>query len=340
MNKTLVTLKRFALAILAMAFTSTQANAFDIIAHRGASGYLPEHTLAAMAMAHAQQPDYIEQDLVLTKDDRLVVLHDIHLETVTNVEQVFPTRHRQDGRYYALDFTLAELRTLSVHERTKADGTPVFKNRYQGNGHFTIATFEEHLSSITSLNASTGQHIGLYTEIKSPGWHRAQGHDISKQVLTVLRKHNLDHADANIYVQCFSFEEIKRLRDTLNAKVKLVQLIAENSWNETPTEYDSLKTPAGILTLQNYVQGIGPWLGHVTQSTPEQPSTALAPWVVAAQQAGLVIHPYTFRTDQLPAGVSAEQLLNLIVEKWQFDGLFTDQVPPVKAFLKQQSARH
>ncbi|MDC8831624.1 glycerophosphodiester phosphodiesterase [Alteromonas gilva] len=336
MNKTLKWIKSAGLSIAVASLYSAKVCAFDIIAHRGASGYLPEHTLAAMAMAYAQQPDYIEQDLVLTKDDQLVVLHDIHLETVTNVEQVFPQRHREDGRYYALDFTLAELKTLTVHERTKADGLPVFKNRYQGNGHFSVATFEEHLSSITSLNNTTGQNIGLYTEIKSPGWHRAQGHDISARLLEVLRQHNLDSADANIYVQCFNFDEIKRLRDSLNAKVKLVQLIAENSWQETPTDYDNLKTPAGIRKLQDYVQGIGPWLGHVTQSTPEQPSTALAPWVEAAQQAGLVIHPYTFRMDQLPAGISAEQLLYLIVEKWQFDGVFTDQVPPVKAFLTEQ----
>ncbi len=335
MNKVYKRMKITGLSVLVASLYAFQAAAFDIIAHRGASGFLPEHTLAAMAMAYAQQPDYIEQDLVLTKDNRLIVLHDIHLETVTNVEQVFPARHRKDGRYYVLDFTLAELKTLKVHERTNASGAQVFSERYQGNGHFTIATFEEHISSITSLNNTTGQDIGLYTEIKSPGWHRAQGRDISQRVLEILRKYDLDKADANIYVQCFDFDEIKRLRDTLNAKVKLVQLIAENSWNETPTDYDELKTPAGMRQLKNYVQGVGPWLGHVTQSTPEQPSTELAPWIVAAQQAGLVIHPYTFRMDQLPAGVSAEQLLNLIVKKWQFDGVFTDQVPPVRAFLQQ-----
>jgi len=85
-----------------------------VIAHRGASGYLPEHTIAAKAMAYAQGADYIEQDLVMTKDDELVVLHDRHLDTVSNVAELYPDRHRDDGRYYVIDFTLDEIRQLSV----------------------------------------------------------------------------------------------------------------------------------------------------------------------------------------------------------------------------------
>ena len=318
------------------ALVSFQSMAFDIIAHRGASGYLPEHTLASTAMAYAQQPDYIEQDLVMTGDGHLVVLHDIHLETVTNVETVFPTRHREDGRYYALDFTLAELRSLNVHERTDAKGKQVYSNRYQGNGQFSVATFEEHISTILSLNATTGGSVGLYAEIKSPAWHREQGVDISKAVLNTLREHQLDDPKANIFIQCFDFAEIKRLREELGAEVKLIQLLAENSWNETPTNYDKLKTQEGIEELSRYVQGIGPWLGHVTRYEGGKPTTELTPWIETAKQQGLLIHPYTYRTDALPPGISADQLLMLIIKKWQFDGLFTDQVPPVKRFLQSQ----
>ncbi|WP_296049777.1 glycerophosphodiester phosphodiesterase [uncultured Alteromonas sp.] len=330
-----IDIKPIALLSLA-ALVSFQCLAFDIIAHRGASGYLPEHTLAATTMAFAQQPDYIEQDLVITSDGELVVLHDIHLETVTNVATMFPDRHREDGRFYALDFTLAELRSLTVHERTDSQGKQVYANRYQGEGQFKVATFTEHLSTIRSLNATTGESVGLYSEIKSPAWHREQGIDISKAVLKVLRAHNLDDAAANIYIQCFDFEEIKRLRQELGARVKLIQLIAENSWNETPTNYDALKTVAGMQELTQYVQGIGPWLGHVTRYEQGQPTTELTDWMMAAQQAGLLIHPYTFRLDALPPGISAEQLLMLMVKKWQFDGVFTDQVPPVKRFLQSQ----
>lgn len=322
--------------LITSASLSMSVQAFEIIAHRGASGYLPEHTLEAMALAHAQGPDYIEQDLVLTRDSQLVVLHDIHLETVTDVEQKFPERAREDGRFYALDFSLAELKTLHVHERQNADGTPVFSNRYAGNGHFTIATFEEQLTTIAELNRLTGRNIGYYPEIKSPAWHRAEGYDISSLVLATLRKYELDSPTAPIYLQCFDFAEVKRLRNELGAKVKMVQLIADDEWGESPTDYGALKTPQGMQEAAKYVQGIGPWLGHVTQSS-NPASFELADWVKAAQAEGLHIHPYTFRLDALPPGITAEQLLQLIVGKWQFTGLFTDQVPPVKAFVERST---
>ena len=88
-----------------------------VIAHRGASGYLPEHTLPAIAMAHAMGADYLEQDVVLSKDDVPIVLHDIHIDTVTDVARRFPDRKRADGRYYAIDFTVAELKQLPASER-------------------------------------------------------------------------------------------------------------------------------------------------------------------------------------------------------------------------------
>ena len=105
----------------------TSAQRFSVIAHRGASGYLPEHTLEAATLAFSLKPDFIEQDVVISKDNVPVVLHDIHLETVTNVEAVYPKRHRADGRYYARDFTLEELRNLRVHERANSDGKQVFE---------------------------------------------------------------------------------------------------------------------------------------------------------------------------------------------------------------------
>jgi len=131
-----------------------------VIAHRGASGYLPEHTLAAKAMAYAQGAHFIEQDLVMTQDDQVVVLHDHHLDTVTNVRDVFPNRARADGRYYVIDFTLAELRKLAVIERFKqSDGTKtaVFERRFPlEKSSFRISTFAEEIELIQGLNQSTG----------------------------------------------------------------------------------------------------------------------------------------------------------------------------------------
>ena len=118
----------------------------SIIAHRGASGYLPEHTLPAKALAYAMQSDFLEQDVVATRDDQLVVLHDIHLDRVTDVAQRYPARARDDGRYYARDFDLDELRRLRVTERTDASGRAVYPKRFPaGTGRFHIHTLAEEL---------------------------------------------------------------------------------------------------------------------------------------------------------------------------------------------------
>jgi len=153
-----------------------------VIAHRGACGYLPEHTLEAKAMAYGMGADYIEQDVVLTRDDRAVVLHDIHMDTVTDVAKAFPDRKREDGRYYAIDFTLDEIKKLHVTERMDLEtGKPVFPGRFPaGKSGFRVPTLEEEIELIQGLNKSTGKDVGIYPEIKSPAWHRSEGKDISK----------------------------------------------------------------------------------------------------------------------------------------------------------------
>ncbi|MFT4940654.1 MAG: glycerophosphoryl diester phosphodiesterase [Paraglaciecola sp.] len=301
-----------------------------VIAHRGASGYLPEHSLQAATLAYAQGADFIEQDLVLSKDLVPVVLHDIHLETVSDVQLKFPQRHREDSRYYALDFTLAELQSLNMHERTDLQGQQVFPQRYQGKAPFGIATFEQHIELITELNRQFGKNTGFYTEIKSPAWHREQGVDISKIVLAVLRKHGLDDADKAIFVQCFDFAETKRLRNELGARVKLVQLIGENDWQEAATDYDALRTLPMLKEVAKVAQGIGPWLPQLIDVDTMQP-TALTKH---AHQAGLLVHPYTFRQDALPEGVNSQQVLDILVKKIKVDGLFTDFTDTVVTYLQ------
>jgi glycerophosphoryl diester phosphodiesterase len=326
-------MKYYLLGLLILAFTSKVIAAKAlVIAHRGASGYLPEHTLESVTLAYALGADFIEQDLVVTKDSKLIVLHDIHLETVTNVEQVFPSRKREDGRYYVLDFTLAELKTLNVHERQNAKGKQVFSNRYQGNGTFHIATFEEQIELIQQLNRQFNKTTGLYPEIKSPAWHKEQGVDISQLVLAVLRKHKLDDADKAVYLQCFDFAEIQRLRNDLDAKVKLIQLIGENDWLESPTNYDFLKTPEGLKAIAKVAQGIGPWIPQLMDLKTMQPSG----FVKQAHIAGLKVHPYTFRNDALPENLDTQQTLQLLFEKLKVDGLFTDFADTVINYLSDK----
>jgi glycerophosphoryl diester phosphodiesterase len=320
------------IALLSILFLSGNLLAKpDVIAHRGASGYLPEHTLESLILAYSQGANYIEQDLVLSKDGIPIVLHDIHLETVTDVEQKYPERMREDKRYYAYDFTLQELKTLRVHERQDAEGKQVFANRYQGQSDFKIATFEEQILLIEQLNRQFSKQVGLYPEIKSPAWHLAEGIDISAIVLAILRKYDLDDANKPIYVQCFDFSEIKRLRQKLGAKVKLVQLIADPAWEESTTDYNYILSPAGLNEVAKYADGIGPWIPQLFDLQTMRPTHVMA----TAKRAGLIVHPYTFRKDELPPNISANQSLDILFKVLKVDGIFTDFTDVVVDYLDQ-----
>ena len=175
------------LALLSSLMTFKTLSAEKIvIAHRGASGYLPEHTLAAKAMAYALGAHYIEQDVVMTKDDVLIVLHDITLDRTTDVSEKFSNRSRDNGRYYAIDFTLEEIRSLSATEGFRLRGderVQGYQNRFPMNSSsFSISTLEEEIQLIQGLNKSTGKDIGIYPEIKQPKFHRDEGKDISTAV--------------------------------------------------------------------------------------------------------------------------------------------------------------
>jgi glycerophosphoryl diester phosphodiesterase len=295
---------------------------FTIIAHRGASGYLPEHTIDAATLAFMQGANYIEQDVILTSDDVPIVLHDIHIETVTNVESIFPQRHRSDGRYYAIDFTWAEIQQLFVHEREDQLGNKVYPTRYSGREAFKVASLEQHIELINQLNNTFSKSVGYYPEIKSPEWHLSEGKDITKIVVNMLEKHGLTQADANIFIQSFYPETLKRLKNEFKVNVALVQLIADNSWNESSVDYDLMQTKKGLEEVATYADGIGPWLPQIYNPVSET-ETAL---VHNAKALGLIIHPYTFRADDLTFNMSAETLIDLVKNKLEIDGIFTDQV--------------
>ena len=170
-----------------------------VIAHRGASGYLPEHTLPGKALAYAMGADYLEQDVVATRDDELVVLHDIHLDRVTDVAGRYPGRQRSDGRYYVRDFDLAEIKRLKVHERSNADGSPVYPGRFSSAGEvFRVHSFAEELDFVRSLESAHGRPVGVYPEIKRPEWHREQGVDMAPEFLRILA----DSAIRNTATRC------------------------------------------------------------------------------------------------------------------------------------------
>ena len=309
-----------------------------VIAHRGASGYLPEHTLASKALAHGMGADFLEQDVVLSKDGVPVVLHDIYLDCTTDVADCYPGRHRDDGRYYAIEFNLEELRSLSVHERTDPDtGTAVYPDRFPAEyGLFTIPTLLEEIHMIAGLDRSSGRRTGLYIELKAPNWHRAQGADLSAAILKVLRDTGYDKHPERIFLQCFDNKTLRELHRELAHPLPLIQLIAENSWGEdSEVDYDYLRTAAGLTEIATYANGIGPFLPHIYRGKTPGGSADLSELVSKAHALGLVVHPYTFRRDELPEGISSfEDLLDIFIQQAGVDGLFTDFPDLLTGYLR------
>lgn len=306
-----------------------------VIAHRGASGYLPEHTRPAKVLAHIMGADFLEQDLVATRDGQLIVAHDIYIDTVTDVAEKFPGRQRDDGRFYARDFDMAEIRTLTAWERMRLDGSAVYPDRYPiRTGHYKIHTFREELQLLNRLNAATGRAVGIYPEIKHPAWHQREGIDMSPLVLEQIPEFNGAVNGDLVYVQCFDDAEVRRLKLDLSCSWPLVQLIGSNSWHEAATDFDALRTPEGLARVAEVADGIGPHVQQLyvlTDAGPE--STGL---VESAHQLNLVVHPYTFRTDDLPPGFSSlDELLQFCTGKLAVDGVFTDFTDQVVAFLEQ-----
>jgi glycerophosphoryl diester phosphodiesterase len=297
-----------------------------VIAHRGASGYLPEHTLAAKTLAFEMGADYLEQDVVASRDDELLVLHDVHLDRVSDVALRFPDRQRADGRYYARDFDLEEIRQLRAWERMNADGTAVYPDRYPAkSGDFCIHTLAEELELLASLNREHGRNVGVYPEIKRPAWHKSEGVDIAPLLLEQLQGAGYKGREDPVFVQCFDAEELRRLKAELQCPFKLVQLIGDNSWLESSTDYDALRSPEGIAAVAEVADGVGPHLSHLVELEPVDGAPIVSPLAGFVRDAGLLLHPYTFRADDLPPGfASFDDLVQFFVRDVAVDGLFTD----------------
>ena len=308
-----------------------------VIAHRGASGYLPEHTLSAVAYAYALGADFIEQDIVLSKDAHPVVLHDIHLDQVTNVKEKFPSRSRADGRWYARDFDLLELKSLRVNERVQLDGSgAVFPTRFpHDQGVFDIPTLQEEIDLIKGLNQSTGRNVGIYPEIKKPGWHMQEGVDISKVVLEVLSKNDYNSATDNIFLQCFDSTELKRIKNKLNSSLPLIQLIGNNAWNESDDDYDLMLTRQGTKNISSYAVGVGPYLQLLYQTSVANNKIQPTVFNQFVRENNLLIHPYTFREDAVPlAFEDFSEMVNWFSKVLNVDGMFTDFVDKTARLLK------
>ena len=350
----------------AIAYAATDSKI--VVAHRGASGYLPEHTLAAKAMAYAMGADFIEQDVVMSKDDHLLVLHDHYLDRVTDVMTLFPERYRLvagQKRWFAIDFTLAEIRQLRVSEGFSVSSSsdnnsastlktnysqrfPLFKSRFQ------VSTLEEEIELIQGLNKSTGKNVGIYPEIKSPWFHRHEGKDISQAVLLTLKQYGYTQKSDNIYLQSFDPIELQRIRNTLmpalEMDLKLVQLMAMNDWNETmvyqkgkpvPYDYSWMFEAGGMKTVSEYADGIGPWISMIVKPGSTVGKLDVSALVEEAHAVDLQVHPYTFRLDPeaLPRYVNSfDELLELFLYQLDVDGVFSDFPDRAVEFVRRKNA--
>jgi glycerophosphoryl diester phosphodiesterase len=293
-----------------------------VIAHRGASGHRPEHTLAAYELAARQGADYIEPDLVSTRDGHLVTRHENEISGTTDVAErpEFAGRRTTkaiDGNgmdgWFTEDFTLAELKTLRAKERIPA----LRPGNAEHDGRYEIPTFQEVIDLAARLA------VGIYPETKHSAYHRSIGLPLEPGLVAALRRAGLDHPGAKVFVQSFEAENLRALRDEL--AVPLVQLLGPRA----------AATPEALRTIADYADAVGPSKVHIVPRDAAGASLPATHFVEDAHRAQLLVHPYTFRREnaflpaELRAGDDPAAAGDLAAELRQFfalgvDGVFSD----------------
>jgi glycerophosphoryl diester phosphodiesterase len=293
-----------------------------VIAHRGASGYRPEHTLAAYELAIEMGADFIEPDLVITRDGVLVARHENDITGTTDVidRPEFRDRRRTkwvDGRevtgWFIEDFTLSEIKSLRARERLE------LRDR-QFNGMFEIPTFEE------ILELARRRNVGVYPETKFPTYFRSIGLPLEEPMVEVLHAAGFRGRDAAVFLQSFETGNLKLLKTMTD--LPRIQLLDDGGqpW-DLARSYHEMATPEGLAEIAAYADGIGPNKRLIVPAGPDgrlRPPTSL---VEDAHRAGLLVHPWTFRSDPVflapdyegDAAREVEQFVELGV-----DGLFCD----------------
>jgi glycerophosphoryl diester phosphodiesterase len=316
-----------------------------VIGHRGAAGYRPEHTLASYELAARMGADYIEPDLVSTKDGVLVARHENDITGTTDVASHPEFADRKttkviDGNtitgWFTEDFTLAELKTLRAKERL-----PEVRQRNTiYDGRFQIPTFQEVIDLSKRLSRELGRPIGIYPETKHPSYFRSIGLPLEPKLVEALNRNGLNHPGANVFVQSFEVSNLKALDHQL--RVPLVQLLdarnlrpADFVLSADPRTYGDLATPAGLREIASYADGVGPSKDYIVPRDASGASLPPTSFVADAHAAGLVVHPYTFRNEnqflplELRSSADPNAYGNAIAEDEQFfdlgvDGIFTD----------------
>ncbi|XAP79055.1 glycerophosphodiester phosphodiesterase [Citromicrobium bathyomarinum] len=314
-----------------------------VIAHRGASGERPEHTLASYERAIDQGADYIEPDLVVTKDLVLVARHENEIGETTNVADhpEFADRRRTkniEGQmvngWFAEDFTLAELQTLRAKERMPA----LRPANARFDGLYAIPSFADIIALKRAKEAETGRKIGLYPELKHPTWLlQESGIDTVDLLVRQLKEEGLDGADSDVFVQVFDIAPLQRLDKMIDAPLILLIRPEGGPYDEPGMTWAGIMTPTGLAEVATYADGIGPWMGHVL--TDDGTPTDL---VRDAHAAGLKVHPWTVRKENvfLPASLRSDASENgvgdirglvKLLKAAGVDGYFTDDPGLVRA---------
>ena len=329
-------------------YTAVQADKsqddFVIVGHRGASGYRPEHTLASYELAARMGADYVEPDLVTTKDRVLVARHEPEISGTTDVAAHPEFADRRKTKllddvpttgWFTEDFTLAELKTLRAKERIPA----VRQHNTIFDGHYQIPTFQEVIDLSRRLSKELGRPIGIYPETKHPTYFQDKGLALEPELVKTLDRNGLNRPDAKVFVQSFEVANLKALHNQL--RVPLVQLTSSSGApydfkvsGDTRT-YADIVSAAGLREVATYADGLGPSKDQVIPLDATGKLGTPTALIADAHRAGLVVHPYTFRVENtfLPAEFDSSAVQtdsgNLFGEiaayrKAGIDGLFTD----------------
>jgi glycerophosphoryl diester phosphodiesterase len=272
-----------------------------VIGHRGSPAYRPEHTAGSYLLAIERGADYIEPDLVFTKDGELVVRHEPDITGTTDVaaHPEFASRKRTvtiDGTpttgWFTFDFTLAELKTLRAIERLP----DVRPQNTALNGIWEVPTFQE------VIDIAKAHDVGIYPETKHPTFFASLGFVHDRPMLDTLRRNGLDRPGAKVFIQSFEVSNLQRLnRET---RLPLIQLIdshgapADFVAAGDPRTYDDLVTPAGLRQIARYADGIGPDRSRIVSNDFAGTDLGAPTTLVRdAHRVGLLLHPFTFRPE-------------------------------------------
>jgi glycerophosphoryl diester phosphodiesterase len=304
--------------LLLMLFASAAADPKPlIIGHRGASGHRPEHTLESYRLASEMGADFIEPDLVSTKDGVLVARHENEIGGTTDVAAKFPDRKATktiDGQsltgWFTEDFTLAELKTLRAKERL------AFRS-HEFDGRFEVPTFEEVIALAQKLGRDRGRTLGIYPETKHPSYFRGIGLPLEPKLLAALEQHGWNKKDSPVFIQSFESGNLKDLRKL--TPVRLIQL--------TDVRSPERLTDAGLKAIAEYADGIGPDKSSVIPVNADRTVGPPTDLVQRAHAAGLLVHIYTIRIDKEFLSPSYDGRPELEYQRFAalgVDGMFTD----------------